>query len=131
MTSEATRRPPGPQRADSPGTDSVGTDSPGTDSPSTDSASTDSPQTAGVRTDAPGRVEVRIVSGDPEAARRVADALRVLFAGDEQRSYPDGPAGTGTRLHLTLDASHTAGPLRPWLDTSRPPADRTHRGETV
>ncbi|MEU0040050.1 hypothetical protein [Streptomyces sp. NPDC006333] len=111
MTSEATHHPPGPQRADSPGADSS--------------------QAPGAGTDAPGRVEVRIVSGDPEAARRVADALRVLFAGDEQRSYPDGPAGTGTRLHLTLDASDTARPLRPWLDTSRPPADRTHRGETV
>ncbi|MFF2997691.1 hypothetical protein ACFVTC_24560 [Streptomyces sp. NPDC057950] len=111
MTSEATHGPSGPHRADSPGADS--------------------PHSVDVRADVSGRVEVRIVSRDPEAARRVADALRVLFAGDEQRSYPDGPAGTGTRLHLTLDASHTAGPLRPWLDTSRPPADRTHRGETV
>ncbi|MBT2418506.1 hypothetical protein J7F01_19870 [Streptomyces sp. ISL-22] len=77
-----------------------------------------------------GRVEVRIVSDDAEAARRVADALRLMFAGDEQRSYPVGPSGTGTRLHLTLNAAHAAGPLRSWLDTSRPPVDRTHRGET-
>ncbi|MFF5144848.1 hypothetical protein ACFY6U_34940 [Streptomyces sp. NPDC013157] len=78
-----------------------------------------------------GRVEVRLVSADPEAARRVADALRVLFAGDEQRSYPAGPSGTGTRLHLTLDASRAAGPLGSWLDSSRPPDDRTHPGETA
>ncbi|MDX2596994.1 MULTISPECIES: hypothetical protein [Streptomyces] len=77
-----------------------------------------------------GRVEVRLVSADPEAARRVADALRLLFAGDEQRSYP-GPSGTGTRLHLTLDASRAAGPLGSWLESSRPPADRTHQGETA
>ena len=77
------------------------------------------------------RVEVRIVSDDAEAARRVADALRLLFAADEQRSYPVGPSGTGTRLHLTLDATDAVGPLRSWLDTSRPPVDRTHHGETA
>jgi hypothetical protein len=77
-----------------------------------------------------GRVEVRIVSDDAEAARRVAGALRLLFAGGEQRSYPVGSSGTGTRLHLTLDASDAAGPLRSWFDTSRPPVDRTHPGET-
>jgi hypothetical protein len=74
------------------------------------------------------RVEIRIVSENPEAARRVADALRLLFAGGEQRSYPVGHSGT--RLHLTLDASHLAGPSRSWLYTSRPSADRTHQGET-
>ncbi|MET8247816.1 hypothetical protein ABZV31_27455 [Streptomyces sp. NPDC005202] len=77
------------------------------------------------------RVEVRIVSQDPEAARCVADALRALFAGGEQRSYPAEPSGTGTRLHLTLDASHAAGPLRSWLESSRLPADRTHPSETA
>ncbi|MGW7049479.1 hypothetical protein ACWGDT_43865 [Streptomyces avermitilis] len=81
--------------------------------------------------DKQGRVEVRLVSEDPEAARRVADALRLLFSGGEQRSYPAGVTGTGARLHLTLDASQAAGPLRSWLDTSRPPADRTHQGETA
>lgn len=83
------------------------------------------------RLSARSRVEVRIVAGDPEAARQVADALRLLFAGAEQRSYPEGPSGTGTRLHLTLDTSHTGGPLRSWLDTSRPPADQSHPDETV
>lgn len=47
------------------------------------------------------RVEVRIVSLDAEAARHVADALRLLFAGGEQRSYPALPSGRGTRLHLS------------------------------
>ncbi|MFI6034172.1 hypothetical protein ACIBBD_08390 [Streptomyces sp. NPDC051315] len=75
------------------------------------------------------RVEVRIVSEDPEAARLVADALRHLFAGGEQRSYPADPSGTGTRLHLTLDCSKDSDPLRSWLDASRPPADRTHPDE--
>ncbi|MDT0474373.1 hypothetical protein ACIQKE_30450 [Streptomyces griseoviridis] len=81
-----------------------------------------------------GRVEVRIVSADAEAARNVADALRLLFAGGEQRSYPAGPSGHGTRLHLTLDAAQAAraaGPLRSWLDSSRPTTDRTHADETA
>ncbi|MGW9031759.1 hypothetical protein ACWGQ5_48725 [Streptomyces sp. NPDC055722] len=77
------------------------------------------------------RVEVRIVSLDAEAARHVADALRLLFAGGEQRSYPALPSGRGTRLHLTLDPAQGAGPLRPWLEASRPPIDRTHPGETA
>ncbi|MFF8968973.1 hypothetical protein [Streptomyces sp. NPDC014995] len=75
------------------------------------------------------RVEVRIVSEHPEAARRVADALRHLFAGGEQRSYPAYPSGTGTRLHLTLDCSDDSAALDSWLDSSRPPADRTHPDE--
>lgn len=82
------------------------------------------------------RVEVRIVAEDPEAARRVADALRALFAGGEQRSYPASHPGNGTRLHLTLDTAHaggphTAEPLRSWFDTSRPPADQAHPDETT
>ncbi|MEU5089210.1 hypothetical protein [Streptomyces sp. NPDC021356] len=80
---------------------------------------------------ADGRVEVRIVSQDAEAARQVADALRLLFAGGEQRSYPAFPSGTGTRLHLTLDPERTAGPLPSWLEAGRPQADRTHPGETA
>ncbi|MGW3513652.1 hypothetical protein [Streptomyces sp. NPDC000994] len=80
---------------------------------------------------AEGRVEVRIVSMDAEAARHVADALRLLFAGGEQRSYPAFPSGRGSRLHLTLDPERGAGPLRSWLEASRPPVDRTHPGETA
>lgn len=89
--------------------------------------------TEDVPDDAPaeGTVEVRIVSMDAEAARHVADALRLLFAGDEQRSYPALTSRRGTRLHLTLDAARGGGPLRSWLDASRPPVDRTHPDETA
>ncbi|MFJ4714105.1 hypothetical protein [Streptomyces sp. NPDC088785] len=76
------------------------------------------------------QVEVRLVSASPEAARRVADALRLMFTGDEQRSYPAGPSGTGTRLHLTVDAARAAGPLSSWLDSSSTSADRAHPDET-
>lgn len=95
------------------------------------------------------RVEVRVVAASPETARRVADVLRRFFACDEGRSYPADPEGTHTRLHLTLDASYVedstyaadlaratepsygACPVRPWIDTSRRPTDRTHPRETV
>ncbi|MGW7367269.1 hypothetical protein ACWGI8_28525 [Streptomyces sp. NPDC054841] len=65
-----------------------------------------------------GRAEVRIVAASPEAARRVAEALR-RFAATEQRSYPAGSDG-GTRLHLTVDTRRTAEPVRSWLAASRP-----------
>ncbi|WP_406475518.1 hypothetical protein [Streptomyces sp. NBC_01615] len=79
-----------------------------------------------------GRAEVRIVSASPEAARQIADVLRRFFACDEGRSYPAGPEGTGTRLHLTLDPSYSARPLRrSWIETSRRPTGRTHPRETV
>lgn len=78
-----------------------------------------------------GCAEVRIVSAYPEVARQVADALRWFFACDEGRSYPAGPEGTDTRLHLTLDPSHSARPFRPWIETSRRPTDRTHPHEAV
>jgi hypothetical protein len=100
--------------------------------PEPDMAKGSEPDMAGDPVKAPGkssRVEVRIVSEDPEAARQVADALRHLFAGGEQRSYPASSSGTGTRLHLTLDCTHDSSPLRSWLDASRPPADRTHPDE--
>ncbi|MEV6741038.1 hypothetical protein AB0N14_30600 [Streptomyces sp. NPDC051104] len=99
----------------------------------TESLQSHSPLTENFPDDVPaeGTVEVRIVSMDAEAARHVADALRLLFAGDEQRSYPAFTSGRGTRLHLTLDPARDAGPLRSWLDASRPPVDRTHPGETA
>ncbi|MGW1953986.1 hypothetical protein ACWCPI_14700 [Streptomyces sp. NPDC001920] len=99
----------------------------------TESLQAHSSSTEDLPDDAPaeGMVEVRIVSTDAEAARLVADALRLLFAGGEQRSYPAFTSGRGTRLHLTLDPARGAGPLRSWLDVSRPPVDRTHPGETV
>ncbi|MEV6563482.1 hypothetical protein [Streptomyces kronopolitis] len=66
---------------------------------------------------AAGHAEVRIVAATPEVARLIAEALRSRFAATEQRSYPAGGEG-GTRLHLTVDTTHTAGPPRPWLVTS-------------
>lgn len=65
-----------------------------------------------------GRAEVRIVAASPEVARQVAEVLRRCFDGTEQRSYPAGADG-GTRLHLTVDTTHTAEPARSWLVTSR------------
>ncbi|GHI02761.1 hypothetical protein AQI88_38305 [Streptomyces cellostaticus] len=65
-----------------------------------------------------GHAEVRIVAADPEAARRVAEILRRCFAATEARSYPAGPDG-GTRLHLTVDTTRTAEPVRSWLLTSQ------------
>jgi hypothetical protein len=76
-----------------------------------------------------GRAEVRIVAASPEAARRVAEALRQFFAATEQRSYPAGSDG-GTRLHLTVDTMHAAEPAQPWLVASRSSAqDRTQTDE--
>ena len=66
-----------------------------------------------------GRAEVRIVAASPEVARQVAEVLLRCFAGTEQRSYPAGADG-GTRLHLTVDTTHTAEPARSWLVASRP-----------
>lgn len=81
----------------------------------------------------PGFADIRIVAASPEAARQIAEALRRCFAGTEQRSYPTGPDGTGTLLHLTVDTARHPEPtesFRPWLVTSRssgpghPDADR-------
>jgi len=58
---------------------------------------------------APGFAEVRIVAAGPETARRIAEVLRLCFAADEQRSYPAGEDGQGTRLHLTIDTAHASG----------------------
>jgi hypothetical protein len=51
----------------------------------------------------PGLAEVRITAASPDVARQVAQTLRACFASTEQRSFPAGDTGTGTRLHLTLD----------------------------
>ncbi|MCZ1005517.1 hypothetical protein [Streptomyces lydicus] len=79
-----------------------------------------------------GMAEVRIVAASPEAARRVAEALRHCFPATEQRSYPAGHDG-GTRLHITVDTMHTPEPnttARPWLVTSRSAArDGPHADE--
>ncbi|MFF3512841.1 hypothetical protein [Streptomyces sp. NPDC002573] len=64
-----------------------------------------------------GHAEVRIVAATPEVARRVAQVLRRCFTSTEQRSYPAGCEGA-TRLHLTIDTTHTAQPARSWLASS-------------
>jgi len=75
-------------------------------------------------TEAPsdGHAEVRIVAASPEAARRVAEALRRCFAATEQRSYPAGTDG-GTLLDLIVDTTRVAEPARSWLETSRSTED--------
>ncbi|MFD5736024.1 hypothetical protein [Streptomyces sioyaensis] len=76
--------------------------------------------------------EVRIVAASPEAARRVAEALRHCFPATEQRSYPAGHDG-GTRLHVTVDTTRTPEPhatAPPWLVTSKSAArGRPHADE--
>lgn len=67
---------------------------------------------------APDVAEVRITAASPEVARQVAQVLRVWFASTEQRSYPAGGRGSGTRLHLIVDTAHTPEPpggFQPWL----------------
>jgi hypothetical protein len=55
----------------------------------------------------PGLAEIRIIAASPDVARQAAQALRTRFASTEQRSYPAGDTGSGTRLHLTVDTTHT------------------------
>jgi hypothetical protein len=66
---------------------------------------------------APNIAEVRITAASPDVARLVAQVLRARFAGGEQRSYPAGDTGDGTRLHLTVDTARytdvSAG-IPPW-----------------
>ncbi|MEO3754979.1 hypothetical protein [Streptomyces sp. B6B3] len=59
---------------------------------------------------AKGLAEVRITAASPEVARQVAQLLRAWFASTEQRSFPAGETGTGTRLHLTVDTTRTPQP---------------------
>lgn len=87
---------------------------------------------------APGHAEVRITAASPDVARRVAQVLRAWFASTEQRSYPVGTTFTGTRLHLTVDTTHTPelpGSSRPWPVTDdavdrrgTPPAESSTEG---
>ncbi|WJV47209.1 hypothetical protein [Streptomyces flavofungini] len=83
---------------------------------------------------ADGRVEVRIIAADPDAARLVAQALSRVLVCDEPRSYPTGGEGCGTRLHLTVDTLRARLPdpaPRSWLADSRSQAQRTHGDETT
>ena len=81
----------------------------------------------------PGFADVRIIAATPETARQIAVVLRRSFASTEQRSYPAGTAGHGTRLELTVDTARTPDPderCRPWLVTEIPrAADRSHAEE--
>ncbi len=79
-----------------------------------------------------GLAEVRIIAADPDVAQRVALLLRAGFHCDEPRSYPAGPDGHGTLLHLTVDT--TRGPdelpsASPWLISSRSQGSRAHTDE--
>ncbi|MET7764362.1 hypothetical protein [Streptomyces sp. NPDC005336] len=82
---------------------------------------------------APGLADVRIVAASPEAARQIAEALRRCFAATEQRAYPAGHDGSGTRLHLTVDTVRTpeiSESFRPWLVSSQSAGgDRAHAEE--
>ncbi|MFI6933753.1 hypothetical protein [Streptomyces sp. NPDC050287] len=79
-----------------------------------------------------GLAEVRVIAADPDVAQRVALLLREGFHCDEPRSYPAGPDGHGTLLHLTVDT--TRGPdeppaASPWLISSRSQGSRAHTDE--
>jgi hypothetical protein len=78
-----------------------------------------------------GRADVRIVAATPEAARQVAEVLRHCFAATEQRSYPVDEANGGTRLHLTVDTTHTAEPARSWLATSQSSRDTSTQTDEI
>ena len=76
--------------------------------------------------------EVRIIAADPDVARRVALLLREAFQCDEPRSYPTGPDGHGTLLHLTVDTAHPRDvppDASTWLVSSRSQGQRAHTDE--
>ncbi|GAA2764170.1 hypothetical protein GCM10010103_32110 [Streptomyces paradoxus] len=76
--------------------------------------------------------EVRIIATSPDIAQRVAQLLRRNLRCDEPRSYPAGPGGQGTLLHLTVDTGHVGEetlPQSPWLATSHTQARRAHTDE--
>ncbi|QOV41284.1 hypothetical protein IM697_24955 [Streptomyces ferrugineus] len=79
-----------------------------------------------------GLAEVRIIAADPDVAQRVAVVLRQEFVCDEPRSYPTGPDGRGTLLHLTVDTRRAAdapSAPSPWLESSRSQGRRSHTDE--
>ncbi|MFF7868456.1 hypothetical protein ACFZCT_18625 [Streptomyces qaidamensis] len=79
-----------------------------------------------------GLAEVRIIAASPDIAQRVAQLLRRNLRCDEPRSYPAGPDGQGTLLHLTVDTGQVSDePLgrSPWLATSHTQARRAHTDE--
>ncbi|MEU0073887.1 hypothetical protein ABZ027_30710 [Streptomyces sp. NPDC006332] len=115
-------------------------------SPGTQRAPTAPPVSTPVRTEADahfaagmsppedeGLAEVRIIAEDPVVTQRVALLLRHGFHCDEPRSYPAGPDGQGTLLHLTVDTRQPPDDpptaADPWLISSRSQASRTHPDE--
>jgi hypothetical protein len=86
-----------------------------------------SPSTPGLADAATPQHAVRARGGSyrrrcPGGARHVAEILRRCFAAAEARSYPAGADG-GTRLHLTVDTTRVAEPVRSWLLTSQSSRD--------
>ncbi|MFJ2925341.1 hypothetical protein ACIPIU_09995 [Streptomyces massasporeus] len=76
--------------------------------------------------------EVRIIAASPDVAQRVVQLLRRNFRCDEPRSYPAGPDGQGTLLHLTVDTGQVgegSSAQSPWLATSHTQARRAHTDE--
>ncbi|MFF5844082.1 hypothetical protein ACFY74_21695 [Streptomyces massasporeus] len=76
--------------------------------------------------------EVRIIAASPDVAQRVVQLLRRNFRCDEPRSYPAGPDGQGTLLHLTVDTGQVGegnSAQSPWLATSHTQARRAHTDE--
>ncbi|MEV2210837.1 hypothetical protein AB0H86_04920 [Streptomyces sp. NPDC050997] len=114
-------------------------------SPRTQGARTALPVSTPVRTEADAHfaagmfppegeelAEVRIIATDPDVAQRVALLLRQGFHCDEPRSYPAGPDGHGTLLHLTVDPHRPPDEPptdSPWLISSRSQASRSHTDE--
>lgn len=83
---------------------------------------------------ADGRVEARIDSAGPDAARLVAQALSRVLVRHEPRGCPAGGGGCSTRLHPTVDTLRARVPdpaLGSWLADSRSRARRTHVDETT
>ncbi|MFD7278323.1 hypothetical protein ACFV80_15055 [Streptomyces sp. NPDC059862] len=79
-----------------------------------------------------GLAEVRIIAASSDIAQRVAQLLRRNFRCDEPRSYPAGPDGCDTLLHLTVDTGDVAAEPSaesPWLTTSHTQARRAHTDE--
>lgn len=66
----------------------------------------------------PGLAEVRVTAASPDVAQLIAQALRDRFDSIEQRSYPAGESGSGTRLVFTVDTTRVPEPpaaFQPWL----------------
>ncbi|GGV81804.1 hypothetical protein [Streptomyces massasporeus] len=106
----------------------------GTDTGSSHGTSEDPPAYETAAGDLPmgDLAEVRIIAASPDIAQRVTQLLRRNLRCDEPRSYPAGPDGQGTLLHLTVDTGHVGEETvarSPWLATSHTQARRAHTDE--